>query len=310
MKKIKGTVLIFALLTSAWAFGQTEESVETTLADQFSLEGALDLFKKSEDLAAFEASLNKEDNLVSNLDLNDDGNIDYIKVIDYQDGDDHAITLQIDLDENETQDIAVLGLVKEGKENAIIQIIGDESIFGNDVIVEPLGEGIEQGGAQDGKGGPNPASYKVNRIVVNVWFWPSVRYIYGPRYRRPYVSPYRWRVYPRSWAPWSVRPWGVYRTKRVGLFRGYHRAPVFRVARVHKVYAPKRRASKRVTVRKTTVVKRNSNNGNVVRRSTTTTTKKTAGGKKVTKSRSKTVKKRNGKVVKKKNKVTKRKKGN
>ena len=50
--------------------------------DNFSLEGALELFKQAESPEHFEELLNKEDHQVNNLDLNEDGDIDYIRVID------------------------------------------------------------------------------------------------------------------------------------------------------------------------------------------------------------------------------------
>ena len=53
--------------------------------DHFSLEGALELFKKAESPEQFEKSLNSSDNYVNNLDLNEDGDTDYIRVVDHQD---------------------------------------------------------------------------------------------------------------------------------------------------------------------------------------------------------------------------------
>ena len=50
-----------------------------TAGDHFSLEGALELFKKSDSPEDFEKMLNKETNFVNNLDLNEDEEIDYIK---------------------------------------------------------------------------------------------------------------------------------------------------------------------------------------------------------------------------------------
>ena len=53
--------------------------------DNFSLEGALELFKKSSSPEEFERLLNSSDSKVNNLDLNEDGFVDYIKVIDRND---------------------------------------------------------------------------------------------------------------------------------------------------------------------------------------------------------------------------------
>ena len=50
--------------------------------DGFSLEAAVELFKKAQSPEEFEKLLNTEENTVNNLDLNQDGEIDYIRVID------------------------------------------------------------------------------------------------------------------------------------------------------------------------------------------------------------------------------------
>ena len=89
--------------------------------DGFSLEAALDLFKKAGSLEEFEKMLNTESNNINNLDLNEDGEIDYIRVIDNMDGDVHAIVLQVPVSETESQDIAVIEIEKTGNETALIR---------------------------------------------------------------------------------------------------------------------------------------------------------------------------------------------
>ncbi|MGC4035779.1 MAG: hypothetical protein QM764_07445 [Chitinophagaceae bacterium] len=105
--------------------------------DNFSLEGALAMFKKASSPEEFEKLINTENNGVNNLDLDGDGNIDYIKVIDKMDGDVHAFVLQVAVSENENQDIAVIELEKNGTSNAQLQIVGDEDIYGEQKIAEP-----------------------------------------------------------------------------------------------------------------------------------------------------------------------------
>ena len=88
MKKI--TTLLLILLATSVGFSQEDERPDNT-GDNFSLEGALALFKKSNSLEEFEKLLNEENNNVNNLDLNDDNDIDYIMVDDIREGDTHAI---------------------------------------------------------------------------------------------------------------------------------------------------------------------------------------------------------------------------
>lgn len=302
-------IFIF-ILGSGQLISQTEEGSTGMLGDNFSLEGALDVFKNSESMEAFEEALNKENNHVNNLDLNDDGDIDYIRVEDNMEGDVHAIVLQALISEDETQDIAVIEIEKTGDESATLQIVGDEDLYGKDVYVEPF----EEDGKSDSKGGPS-AEYKIERIVINVWGWPSVRFVYRPTYR-VYRSPYRWRVYPRAWRPWRPLTWSVYHGHRVRYHRSYHRVKTHRVVRARKIYTPKRKSSRTVVRKKTTTKVRTNKNGKTVAKKTTKTTKVkknrngTVTGKK-TKKTTKVKKGKNGKKVKKtKTKKVKRKKGN
>lgn len=263
IKYVLSLTLLFLSSLSVMLSAQSEDLAEETgfAGDHFSLELALDLFKNAASMEAFEKALNTEDKLVNNLDLNEDGDIDYIRVVDHQDGDVHAIVLQVPISENESQDIAVIEIEKTGASSAILQIIGDEAIYGETKIVEPFDlEGEQDGGGPSGK-------FTFRRVVLNVWIWPSVRFVYGPRYR-VWVSPFSWRVYPRWWSPWRPRPFSWYRTS-VRPFRSPFRiVSTHRVLRARKVYTPRRRTSTTV-VRKTTVVR--TQRGKVAAKHTTTT---------------------------------------
>src|SRR5689334_8491884 len=98
--------------------------------DHFSLEGALELFKRSSTPEEFERLLNVPDSKVNNLDLNGDNQTDYIKVIDRYDNHVHAFILQAVISERELQDIAVIELEKHADGTATLQIVGDTDIYG------------------------------------------------------------------------------------------------------------------------------------------------------------------------------------
>ncbi|KAA3626250.1 MAG: hypothetical protein DWQ02_20575, partial [Bacteroidetes bacterium] len=197
MKKLNFILVIALILMQTSAFAQSEPADSTGLpGDNFSLQGALEMFKTAKSPEDFEKKINQEDSHVNNLDLNEDGEIDYIRVEDKMDGNVHALILQVPVNEDEVQDIAVIEIEKTGDEHAILQIVGDEDMYGKDVYAEPF----EEEAQMDGKGGPS-GDITVRRIVVNVWLWPSVRFMYAPGYT-VWVSPYYWRVYPRWWRPW------------------------------------------------------------------------------------------------------------
>ena len=290
--------LFFTFVTTA----QTEAEPTGFAGDHFSLEGAIDLFKQSSSIEDFEKKLNDEKNNINNLDLNEDGKIDYLRVEDKMDGDVHAVIIQAPISDSENQDIAVIEIEKTGKETAILQIVGDEEIYGEQKIVEPFEGQVDQ----SGKGGPNE-NYHFRKMIINVYFWSPVRFVYAPRYR-PYVSPYRWRTYPRLWKPWRPQPFHVYHRHHVRHHRHYHVASTHRVVRAHKVYKPHRRTS--TVVRKRTTVIRTNKKGNKVVKRKTTVIKKKNGKKVVGKKSTKVVKKKGNKKVgkKKTTKVRKRRK--
>ncbi len=245
------SALSFSCIMIGTATAQNQPGIDSTglPGDDFSLQGALQMFQDAATIEDFEKAINTEGNHVNNLDLNADGEIDYIRVIDKSEKDVHAFVLQVPVSETENQDIAVIELEKTGEANAIIQIIGDEDIYGEQVIVEPDGGGEEAFyNFNDSKlSGPNAGyDFTTPGIIVNVWLWPSVRFVYGPAYR-PWVSPSRWRYYPGWWKPWKPLRWHAWHPFRAHYHRPFAVVRTHRVIHAHRVYTPFRTAS--VTVR-------------------------------------------------------------
>jgi len=247
MKRMYFFTCLFAMLMT-WSISAQQTGQDSTglPGDNFSLQGALDLFKKAASPEEFEKALNTESNHVNNLDLDQDDKIDYVRVVDKSDDKAHALILQVPVTEKESQDIAVIELEKNGEESAMIQIVGDSAIYGEEVIVEPSADAKEES-AQKGKG-PN-ANYEVDEpiVVVNVWGWPSVRYVYAPVYH-PWVSPYHYHYYPPYWHPWPPAAWHVWHPYHYHYHSVYVITPTHRVVHAHGVYSPYRATS--VTVHK------------------------------------------------------------
>ena len=291
LKTVLASFLAFFLINMVLSAQEISTDSTGFPGDNFSLEGALALFEKATSLEDFEKQLNEEKNYVNNLDLNEDGEIDYIRIVDNMEGDVHAIVLQVPMSKTETQDIAVIEIEKTGKEEAILQIVGDEDVYGEQKIIEPF----DMQAKSKGKG-PS-ADLEMKRVVVNVFFWPCVRFVYAPSYR-VYVSPWGWSVYPRYWRPWRPHPWHVHIRNRVHHphFRVCH---THRVMRAHRVYAPRRKTT--TTVRtKTTVVKNRKGNVVGVKKNKTTTVRGKNGKVKAQKSKTIGVRKtKNGKVKRK-----------
>lgn len=241
MKKL---LLPFAvLLLSAPTQAQDSAADSTGLpGDHFSLQGALELFKQAKDLEAFEQSLNTEDQRVNNLDLDANGDVDYVRVIDNHEADAHAITMQVALGKEEFQDVAVIELEKNGEQSAVLQIRGAEELYGADVIVEPF---EEKEGEPAIKGPAMPLDGPRIRVWVNVWAWPCVTWIYGPSFV-VWNSPWQWGYYPPWWRPW--RPWGwrAWYGWHRPYYGWYHHVHTCRVVRANTLYQHRAAHSPRV----------------------------------------------------------------
>lgn len=221
---------VVALMVSGWMTSFAQGIEPEVPGDHFSLEGALELFKKSASPEEFEKMLNSPDSKVNNLDLNGDGYIDYIRVFDRYEGNIHAFIIQAVVSDSENQDVAVIELEKLANGKAVLQIIGDEDIYGVETIIEPTREVRTYAGSMAAP------------TVVNVWAWPSVQYVYSPYYSGWY-SPWGWHVRPVWWRSW--RPvvyvhyydyWRPYRPH-------YAVCHTHRVVYAHRIYRPYRTTS-------------------------------------------------------------------
>ena len=117
--------------------------------DNLNLYAVMKLFRESKTLELFEKNLNDENSMINNLDLNGDGQLDYINVIYNFDGNLHTIVLRVAINENENQDVAVFYVDKDADNRIRIQLVGDESLYGKDYIIEPdsnEGTNTDQGG--------------------------------------------------------------------------------------------------------------------------------------------------------------------
>jgi hypothetical protein len=226
MKKVIFTWLLSGMILTVI---NAQYGVERTgyEGDYFSLEGAIELFKESRSINNFERRLNDEDSWVNNLDLNYDGDIDYIRVEHRNQGDFHAIVLQAILGRRDVQDVAVIEIERTGRRTAVLQIIGDADLYGEEVIAEPY----------NSAGYSARGDYDFSRGYVNVYHWRAVQRIFDRSYVA-YVSPYRWNYYPTYWSPWHQHGWSVYHPRRVRYYNHCHIVYVHRVIHVHNFYRP------------------------------------------------------------------------
>jgi len=230
MKKHINIRLIGTMAFLLLGIGARAQYHQEVPGDNFSLEGALELFKKSETPEQFERMLNDPDSRVNNLDLNGDGYIDYIRVENLFESNIHIFVIQAVISPTEKQDIAIITLEKRANGKAILQITGDEDIYGVETIIEPTQEVYTYAGSQS------------SRVTVNVWSWPMVRHVYSPYYQ-VWVSPWHWNYRPYWYRPWRPIIYHDYYTYWRPFRRHYTICYAHRVVYAPRIYRPRRTTS-------------------------------------------------------------------
>lgn len=180
--KIKNFILIF-FLTISNLFAQNETTTVTAtsgdISENLDLEAVATIFGESKDLEDFEKKLNDPDLKVSNLDLNGDNEIDYLRVVSESMDDIRVVTIQAVLGNDLFQDVATIDVEKGNSGTTQVQVVGNTYVYGPQYIIEPV---------------------YVSPPIIFTWFW-------GP-YFRPWYSPFYWGYYPPYFRPW--RPFPVY----------------------------------------------------------------------------------------------------
>lgn len=187
MKTNYFTSALITLLFAGVTFAQDVTTVTATnydISDNLDLTAVASIFGESKDLADFEYRLNNPKTQISNLDLNRDGKVDYLRVIESIEGNTHLIVLQSVIGIDLYQDIATIEVEKDLRNNKIqVQVVGDVFLYGNNYIYEPV--------------------YYLRPIIFNT-FWT--------RGYAAYYSPWYWGYYPTYFSYWTPYPIFRYRT--------------------------------------------------------------------------------------------------
>lgn len=108
---------------------RSTEVILKEYAKGLDLAATTELAKKAKDAADFERLLNSQAEAVNNIDLNDDGKVDYIKVSEYGSGNKRGFSLTDEISPGKVQEIATIDIEKEG-EKATVQTTGNPSLYG------------------------------------------------------------------------------------------------------------------------------------------------------------------------------------
>ena len=186
MKIFKFALIAAAILTASVGNAQYNSSNATVVAQNYDISDNLDLqavasiFGESRDLEDFERRLNDPSSQISNLDLNNDNYVDYLRVVEVGESDVRVIVIQAVLGQDMFQDVATIEMERQRNKTVQVQIVGNSYIYGPNYIYEP---------------------YYYTTPVFFDMFWLATY--------RPYYSPWYWGYYPTYYSYW--RPMPVFR---------------------------------------------------------------------------------------------------
>ncbi len=182
---MKTKLLLIAII--ALVFGSCAAQSQTTvyaknsdISDNLDLRAVASIFGESANLQDFERRLNDPKYQISNLDLNGDDEVDYLRVIESVENRTHVVIIQAVLDRDVYQDIATIDVERDNYNKVSVQVVGNTYLYGANYIYEPV--------------------YSVAPVIYTS-FWVN-------NYR-PYYSTFYWGYYPTYYTAWA--PYPVYR---------------------------------------------------------------------------------------------------
>ena len=140
MKAKVASLLVVLVLTTTQSMAQKRITVQAQnddISNNLDLKAVSTVFGESRNLEEFEQKLNDYDSGISNLDLNNDGQVDYLRVIENNEKNVHVVVIQAVLDKDIYQDVASIVVEKDRDNVTTVQVIGDPYIYGDNYIIEP-----------------------------------------------------------------------------------------------------------------------------------------------------------------------------
>jgi hypothetical protein len=165
----------------------TINASNSEISDNLDLRAIASIFGDAKDLEDFERQLNDPKIQISNLDLNDDNQVDYLRVIESVDGNAHLIIVQAVLGRDTYQDVATIEVEKDRNNQVQVQVVGDVYMYGHNYVYEPI--------------------YVATPIIYSSFWIPTYR---------PYCSIWYWNYYPTFYYAWTPCPVFRYRNN-IGL---------------------------------------------------------------------------------------------
>jgi hypothetical protein len=156
----------------------------TVAADGLNLQAVGALVKDAKDAEDLERKINESE--INNMDLNLDGNVDYIKVYEYGEGDNRGFSLYTEFEAGEEQEIATIDIAKTGSEEVEVEVHGNEQIYGRNYY--------------------HRSHFGIGDMIFMSWLYSS---------RSPYHSPWGYQRYPGYYSSYRTVSPAAYQ-QRIG----------------------------------------------------------------------------------------------
>lgn len=213
MKTLHYIALLFLTLSFSMSYGQ--KTVVTAnnydISDNLDLQAVASIFGESSDLADFEFRLNDPYLRINNLDLNGDGYVDYLRVVEVIEDRTHLIVIQAVLGKDLFQDVATIEVERDKRKKVVyMQVVGNSYLYGANYIYEPV---------------------YVSTPPMFSLFW-------GVSYR-PYHSSWYWNYYPDyyyGYAPYSTGRYASHVHVHINQSNNYFYRPYRYSSRAERMY--------------------------------------------------------------------------
>ena len=233
--KVASLLVVLVLITTQCMAQQkiTVEAQNNDISNNLDLKAVATVFGEAKNLEEFEQKINDYESGISNLDLNNDGQVDYLRVIEKNENNIHVVVIQAVLDKNVYQDVASIVVERDQASNTTVQVIGDPYIYGSNYIIEP--------------------AYIYTPSIFS-FFW-------GPAYFS-WSSPYYWGYYPHYYRHRSPFEVNIYLSNvygRINHNQRYYYTTSRRDIRAERIYSSVRRNDYAVRYPDRTFSSRNQN---------------------------------------------------
>ncbi len=191
-KGLAGVFILLIAISFLWPGGgekQYNVNVQTMVyaGDGLDLATIGSLLKKAKNAAELEQLLNDPKTGINNLDLNEDGKVDYIKVTEYGDDQAKGFSLTVEPAPGETQEVATIDIKKSGDDKAEVEVRGNEQIYGQNHYYH--------------------SSFGITDMLFMYWLFRPHPF---------YMSPYGYGNYPGGYRSYNTVSHSQYKNRTAG----------------------------------------------------------------------------------------------